>query len=66
MPLRFYVTQQTMRGDRHMFAARTRFIMRAMLERFDVSHWAPPVAGQVAAPAPGVVDVAAGLRGMWG
>ncbi|MFJ1292645.1 ATP-dependent helicase [Paracoccus yeei] len=65
VPLRFYVTQQTKRGDRHMFAARTRFISRAMLEQFDVSHWVPPVAGQVAAPAPGKVDVAARLRGMW-
>ncbi|MBO9454625.1 ATP-dependent helicase [Paracoccus sp. R12_1] len=66
VPLRFFVIQQTKRGDRHMFAARTRFITRGMLERFDVSHWAPPIVGQTAAPALGKVDVAAGLRGMWG
>ncbi|MFG6082572.1 ATP-dependent helicase [Paracoccus litorisediminis] len=66
VPLRFYVTQQAKRGDRHLFAARTRFITSDMLEHFDVSRWAPPNATEAASPAPGRVDIRASMRDMWG
>ena len=67
VPLRFYVTQQTRNGDRHMFAARTRFIPRDILDRFEVVNWAPPMAaGSTARPAPAPIDVAARMREMWG
>ncbi|SMO97778.1 ATP-dependent helicase [Paracoccus laeviglucosivorans] len=65
VPLRFYVTQQVKRGDRHLFAARTRFLTSDMLDLFDVTRWAPQATGQAATPAPGRVDVAAGLQEIW-
>ncbi|RWR30752.1 ATP-dependent helicase [Sinirhodobacter populi] len=38
IPLKFYVTQQTRQGDRHLYAARSRFIPRDLLEHFEVIH----------------------------
>ncbi|WP_375691690.1 ATP-dependent helicase [Pseudooceanicola sp. LIPI14-2-Ac024] len=66
VPLRFYVTQQSRNGDRHVYAARTRFIPREMLEHFERVNWSPAqgAAGMVPAPAP--IDVAAKMRSMWG
>ena len=42
LPHRFYVTQQTPYGDRHMYAGRTRFITDAMLEQFEQCLWPQP------------------------
>ncbi|MTH62410.1 hypothetical protein [Paracoccus litorisediminis] len=66
VPLRFYVTQQHKRGDRHLFAARTRFITTYMLQHFDASRWAPSTGAKAAAPAPGRVDIRSRMRDMWG
>ena len=66
VPLRFYVTQQTRNGDRHIHAMRSRFIPREMLDRFEVIHWSPPIAGSTVRPAPPQIDIAARMRGMWG
>jgi hypothetical protein len=43
MPQRFFAHQQKSNGDRHMYAARTRFITGAMLDRFESCAW--PSAG---------------------
>ena len=66
VPLRFYVTQQSRNGDRHLYASRTRFIPREVLDRFEAVHWRPPEQGVAPTPAPAPIDVAARLRGMWG
>jgi DNA helicase-2/ATP-dependent DNA helicase PcrA len=66
MPQRFFVHQQRNNGDRHMYAARTRFITAAMLDRFECAAW--PVARPTASakrPAREGVDIAARLRRMW-
>ncbi len=68
-PQRFYVTQQSGGGDRHVYAQRTRFIPPDVLKHFEQAVW--PVAGSSAAgavtpPPQAVVDIAAKLRGMWG
>ncbi len=42
VPHRFYVTQQTSYGDRHIYAGRTRFITDAMLDRFEQCVWPQP------------------------
>ncbi|OWY06289.1 ATP-dependent helicase [Thioclava sp. IC9] len=66
LPLRFYVTQQTRNGDRHVYAMRTRFIPREILHHFDSVHWSPVQHGGTAQrPAPAPIDVAASMRQMW-
>ena len=66
LPLRFYVTQQTRNGDRHLYAMRTRFIPEAILDRFDRLTWAPQVQQATARPAPAPIDVTESMRRMWG
>ena len=66
IPLRFYVTQQTRNGDRHLYAIRTRFISKEMLDQFEPVYWSPATASSTAIkPAPAQIDVAARMRGMW-
>ena len=67
LPQRFYVHHQPPQGDRHVYAARTRFIPEGLLDLFERTSW--PLA-EVAVPAVGPsqlprVDVAERLRAMW-
>lgn len=68
VPQRFYVTQQSGGGDRHMYAGRTRFITEAMASHFEHVTW--PEAIQVR-PGPGaqpqapLMQVRARSRAMW-
>lgn len=39
VPHRFYVTQQSASGDRHLYAPRSRFITEAMTKRFETVVW---------------------------
>ena len=65
-PQRFFVHGQAARGDRHVYASRTRFITEAMLDRFHRILWPPPATAAGRAPQPGVrVDLKAKMRGMW-
>jgi DNA helicase-2/ATP-dependent DNA helicase PcrA len=64
VPQRFYVAQQSAKGDRHVLAARTRFIPSALLQHFEIQVW--PVAGSSgteASTAPEKIDLGARLRG---
>jgi len=67
LPQRFFTHGQRAQGDRHVYASRTRFIPREILDCFDYVSW--PGAGStgpaLAAPAGLRVDVAAQMRGMW-
>jgi DNA helicase-2/ATP-dependent DNA helicase PcrA len=65
VPHRFYVTQQS--GDRHMYAARTRFIADGMLDRFDQVTWPPASESTAAAAQPQapVMQVRARARAAW-
>jgi DNA helicase-2/ATP-dependent DNA helicase PcrA len=65
VPLRFFVTQQKRNGDRHVYAMRTRFIPKSMLEHFDCCTWSPSRENAVPPPAPGRIDVARGLQALW-
>jgi DNA helicase II / ATP-dependent DNA helicase PcrA len=66
VPQRFYVHQQSRRGDRHLYAARTRFIPDALLRLFEQRTWpVRPAAPRTAATAATRVDVAAKLRARW-
>jgi DNA helicase-2/ATP-dependent DNA helicase PcrA len=67
LPQRFYPRQQARRGDRHLYAARTRFIPAGLLCHFECTAW--PAASQVSASAgkagAPAVDLPARLRGRW-
>jgi DNA helicase-2/ATP-dependent DNA helicase PcrA len=66
-PQRYYVTQQSRRGDAHVYGARSRFLTDAVLATLDRgSFGGGPADAEPATPAAGVtVDVGARLRGMW-
>lgn len=67
VPQRFYVIQQRGQGDRHVYAGRTRFIPRGLLQHFESIAW-PPVTATPPASASSVqpaVDLAARMRAMW-
>jgi len=67
LPQRFFVHGQPAMGDRHVYAARTRFIPKRLLDLFETTSWplaepAVPAAGPAQPPR---VDVAERLRAMW-
>ena len=67
MPQRFYPHGQPARGDRHIYASRTRFIPASILDRFESCTW--PLqgsAGPGAHPRDVRVDLKSRMRGMWG
>ncbi|NMG31593.1 ATP-dependent helicase [Aromatoleum evansii] len=67
VPQRFHVSQQPGRGDRHVYASRTRFIPNRILERFEQASWPPPAL----APRPTAesrriaFDLSERMRAMW-
>jgi DNA helicase-2/ATP-dependent DNA helicase PcrA len=70
LPQRFYTHQQSAYGDRHVYAARSRFIPDALTALFEYVVW--PVAAQEtdatvapSNPAP-PIDIAARIRQSWG
>ena len=67
VPRRFHVHGQPRNGDRHVLAARTRFLPASMLRHFAQVTW-PPVAATPIRPAPEGprVDLKARMRAMWG
>jgi DNA helicase-2/ATP-dependent DNA helicase PcrA len=65
-PQRFYVTQQSVRGDRHLYAGRTRFITQADARRFECVTWPPPPVQPPHVPAPAAaIDLLARMRAAW-
>jgi DNA helicase II / ATP-dependent DNA helicase PcrA len=67
VPQRFFTHNQSARGDRHVYASRTRFIPEAVLPCFERTTWPARAAGAAAAvPSRGTqFDVRARTRGMW-
>jgi DNA helicase-2/ATP-dependent DNA helicase PcrA len=68
VPQRFFAHQQRANGDRHMYAARTRFIPAALLDRFESRAWQVAAASSASAgatPKREPVDIGARLRRMW-
>ncbi|MBB2199025.1 ATP-dependent helicase [Gluconacetobacter sp. 1c LMG 22058] len=67
VPQRFYVHGQGL-GDRHVYAARTRFIIREMLPLFHATSWsavAPEEQARREAVKSVRIDMGTRLRGMW-
>jgi DNA helicase II / ATP-dependent DNA helicase PcrA len=69
IPQRFFTHGQNRMGDRHIYAARTRFIPDEILKLFQCTAWpranSPLAAARVASQGP-KIDIGARLRGMWG
>ncbi|HSV57615.1 MAG TPA: ATP-dependent helicase [Variovorax sp.] len=66
VPQRFYVTQQAARGDRHLYAGRTRFIPAADVKAFDEVVWPSPPERPPAVPPPAAtIDLRNRLRAAW-
>jgi DNA helicase II / ATP-dependent DNA helicase PcrA len=66
VPQRFFVHQQRQSGDRHMYAARTRFIPDTILDRFEQLAW-PPAAreSRSVTSSTETVDIGRRLKQMW-
>jgi hypothetical protein len=66
IPQRFFAHGQHSKGDRHMYASRTRFITEALLPHFERIAWPivttaqPSLAGQASQ-----IDIKAHMRRMW-
>ena len=67
VPQRFFTHGQHARGDRHVYASRTRFIPDRLLGLFEKTVWPHAAAGVAARPASHGprIDVGARMRGMW-
>jgi DNA helicase II / ATP-dependent DNA helicase PcrA len=67
VPHRFYVTQQSGGGDRHMYAARSRFITEAMAQKFERVVWPDSAGAAPGAPKPAapVLQVRDRARAAW-
>jgi DNA helicase-2/ATP-dependent DNA helicase PcrA len=69
LPQRFHVHQQAQRGDRHVYASRSRFIPDALTTWFETTSW--PIAARSDAPPPAPpceaprFDLAARIRAAW-
>lgn len=66
VPQRFFTHGQSSTGDRHVYAARTRFIPNNLLMHFKRRAWplVAPADGRSASTGP-KIDVRAKMRGMW-
>jgi DNA helicase II / ATP-dependent DNA helicase PcrA len=67
LPQRFYVHNQSRRGDKHLYASRTRFIPSGLVSHFEMKSWLPSGGGsQAGAPrTTATVNVGARMRQMW-
>jgi DNA helicase-2/ATP-dependent DNA helicase PcrA len=66
VPQRFYVSQQSRAGDRHVYASRSRFLTSSVCEALDHVTWPRPANEKPRAGAPrAAVDVAASIRAAW-
>jgi DNA helicase II / ATP-dependent DNA helicase PcrA len=68
VPHRFFTYGQNALGDRHVYAARSRFIPHKLLSHFEHISWPVVPADAVARPGLGSIprmDVGAKMRNMW-
>jgi DNA helicase-2/ATP-dependent DNA helicase PcrA len=66
IPQRFFVHGQHAKGDRHVYASRTRFIPDRLLPLFERVSWPPLIAAAAAVARQGpAIDIGARMRGMW-
>jgi DNA helicase-2/ATP-dependent DNA helicase PcrA len=64
-PLKYYVTQQSRMGDRHVYGAKSRFLTPAVMACFEPVVYGESSASAMPAANQPPVDVASRLRDMW-
>jgi DNA helicase-2/ATP-dependent DNA helicase PcrA len=64
-PLKYYLTQQQKRGDKHVYGAKSRFLTSAVMARLEPVTWPEAKESPERAASTARVDVAGRLRGMW-
>jgi DNA helicase-2/ATP-dependent DNA helicase PcrA len=66
-PLRYYITQQSRTGDKHVYGARSRFMTEDLLRHFEMKSWPPAAKREAAAHVSSKPKIDAGqkLRSMW-
>jgi DNA helicase-2/ATP-dependent DNA helicase PcrA len=66
VPQRFFVHGQSARGDRHLYASRTRFIPEALMPQFERRSWPKPAVVSAGENRAGPrIDIAARMRDRW-
>ncbi|MGQ3029933.1 MAG: 3'-5' exonuclease, partial [Ferrovibrionaceae bacterium] len=65
VPQRFFTHNQAPGGDRHVYAARTRFIPTGLLPLFELASWPVAVPSEGPRAAGPAVDIGARLRRRW-
>jgi DNA helicase-2/ATP-dependent DNA helicase PcrA len=66
VPQRFYVHQQARRGDKHLYAVRTRFIPAGLIAHFEVGTWTRFAGGHSGGlRTSATLDIGARVREMW-
>jgi DNA helicase-2/ATP-dependent DNA helicase PcrA len=64
-PLKYYVTQQSRMGDRHVYGAKSRFLTRAVMRCLEPAAYGEAYAAEIPDSGKNALDVAARLRGLW-
>jgi DNA helicase-2/ATP-dependent DNA helicase PcrA len=64
-PLKYYVTQQSRTGDRHVYGAKSRFLTREVMACLEPLAWGEAEQDVGAAGGVASVDVAGKLRSLW-
>jgi len=66
VPQRFFTHGQQARGDRHVYASRTRFSPKTLLGLFEITSWPRATAASARPASQGPrIDIGARMRGMW-
>jgi DNA helicase-2/ATP-dependent DNA helicase PcrA len=64
-PLKYYVTQQSRMGDRHVYGAKSRFLTRAVMQCLEPVAYGETMEQELRASATAAIDVGMRLRGLW-
>jgi DNA helicase-2/ATP-dependent DNA helicase PcrA len=64
-PLKYYVTQQSRMGDKHVYGAKSRFLTGTVMDCLEPVTWGESAQQEAAMAARATVDVAGKLRAMW-
>ena len=64
-PLKYYVTQQSRTGDRHVYGAKSRFLTREVMACLEPVAWGEADTERAPAGGRASVDVAGKLRNLW-